>query len=58
MVCGVLTTICRLDVWNPVFENLEKEYGGVAGYVQKELGFTDEDIEKIRENLRRKEESE
>lgn len=41
-----------LDVWTAVFENMEKEYGDVAGYVKSQLGFTDEDVRKIRRNLR------
>ena len=48
----VLILMCRLDVWTPVFKKMQEEYGGVVGYVQSELGFTDEDVVKIKENLR------
>ncbi len=41
----------RLDVWTAVFEKAQKEYGGVAEYLKRELVFSDEDALRIRENL-------
>ncbi|KAF2490983.1 hypothetical protein BU16DRAFT_543257 [Lophium mytilinum] len=35
-----------------VMEMAEDKYGGMKGYVKKNLGFSDEDIEKITANLR------
>ncbi|KAF2117525.1 protein-tyrosine phosphatase-like protein [Lophiotrema nucula] len=33
-------------------EMVDEKYGGMEGYVKRELGFSDEDVEKIKKNLR------
>ncbi|OIW28900.1 hypothetical protein CONLIGDRAFT_397592 [Coniochaeta ligniaria NRRL 30616] len=38
--------------WNAFLSALDREYGGFSGYATKELGFSDEDLKVIVENLR------
>lgn len=42
----------RPEFWKRFQEGLEEEFGGWEGYVTKGLGFSTEDLEKIKGNLR------
>lgn len=42
-----LRTVC----WNAFLGALDREYGGFRGYVTKELGFSERDLEVIVKNL-------
>ncbi|KJZ79648.1 hypothetical protein HIM_01117 [Hirsutella minnesotensis 3608] len=42
----------RPEFWNGFLEGLEEEYGGWDGYVTKGLGFSEQDLAKIKGNLR------
>lgn len=41
----------RPSSWNAFLDGLHDEYGGWEGYVTKGLGFSEEDLEKIKKNL-------
>lgn len=41
----------RVTCWNAFVEAVGREYGGFEGYVTKVLGFSDEDLVKIKKNL-------
>ena len=41
--------------WRAFVEALDKEYGGFNGYITKTLGFSEEDLAKIKKNLVRDE---
>lgn len=42
----------RPSSWNAFLEGLHEQYGGWEGYVMKGLGFSVEDLETIKKNLR------
>jgi protein tyrosine/serine phosphatase len=42
----------RKSFWDAFFAVVEKEHGGWDGYVTSHLGFTDDDLAKIKTNLR------
>lgn len=41
----------KASCWSAFASAVEKDYGGFEGYVTKVLGFSDEDVVKIRKNL-------
>ncbi|SPQ22116.1 12fb2916-9243-4fd9-b33b-56a64b7f9621 [Thermothielavioides terrestris] len=41
----------RISCWEAFVKAVETEYGGFEGYVTKTLGFSEEDLAKIRDNL-------
>lgn len=45
-------TNLRPTSWNAFLDGLRKEYGGWDGYVTKGLGFSEQDLEQIKKNLR------
>lgn len=42
----------RPEYWHAFVKEIEKLFGGFDGYVTKGLGFSDDDLEKIKKNLR------
>lgn len=44
----------RPQYWRALEETVKEKWGGWEGYVTKELGFSDADLEKIKDNLRAK----
>lgn len=50
---GFYNLCCLSDAcWDAFVNGLESEYGGWSGYVVKALGFSEEDLAKIKANLR------
>ena len=41
------------SIMKTVMEMVGEKYGGMGGYVKHELGFSGEEIEKIKANLKR-----
>lgn len=41
-----------LDCWTDVFNEMNERYGGVEGYIRDELGLSDNDIVKVKNNLK------
>jgi protein tyrosine/serine phosphatase len=41
----------KVSSWEAFVKAVEAEYGGFEGYVTKTLGFSEEDVAKIRSNL-------
>lgn len=41
------------SIMKTVMEMVDEKYGGMGGYVKHELGFSSEEIEKIKANLKR-----
>ena len=41
------------SIMKTVMEMVDEKYGGMRGYVKHELGFSNEEIEKIKANLKR-----
>lgn len=44
-------TYHRAETMQAFLEIVKSEFGGVKGYMQKILGFTPEEVEKIRKNV-------
>lgn len=41
----------RHSSWNAFIEGVQQEYGGFEQFVRNSLGFSDDDLDKIRANL-------
>lgn len=41
----------KASCWDAFVDAVQKEYGGFEGYVTKVLGFSEEDLARIKKNL-------
>lgn len=41
----------KVSCWRTFIESVKREYGGFEGYVTRVLGFSDEDLVKVKRNL-------
>lgn len=52
LIASHMLTENRADTMISMLEKLEEVYGGVEGYAMRELGFSTEDINRMRANLK------